>query len=305
MSIIEEYRKIKPNGTFYTYNEDISITNKTVSLIADGIDLGTHSASSLHKEAIYRQLARRIGEIVDYAETSGECMVEDGVYESYDNFLQEIGDKLILIKLKNLRIQCPYCSENLPLELDENRILRVSKNIDKEVKDNCFEFKKYSYEIQTKSDKFVFMNDIRRYIKTPDRLKENNINSHGGTMSAIEAYAKDNIFCAYVGNSGVVISQEIDNENSFHIFENGFFNNDVETRQKLTDIGSVCCDLWWVMGADIKDLDMDEIQENQYDPPNIVYVEPNSTYIFEIDMTVEAMENDGYNPKRFKFYKKD
>lgn len=313
MSIITEYRKLKPEyKSGWNWDDSDELNLKITQLIADDIDFGTHTQTESHKKSFYNQIARKIGEEVIFCEIMSEIMIEDKLFESIEEYFEQVGNNIIQTKVNKMQLKCPYCDEYIYVDYhtnDENntntRYLCIGENKKGEKsKDNCFEFKKYSIEIKTKSDKFVIMNDIRQYIKTPDRFNESDINSLGGTIKAAHLYAEDGVMTFFVGNSGVIISQDVNEENTFYLYESGYFDED-DTAPNLIEKGYVSCGLWWVMGADQTDLDMEELLKDEYDKPTIIDVVPNSTYILEYDMTEERLQKDhNYVAKGFKFYKK-
>lgn len=316
MNIIEEYRKIKPEPeSAWRWNDTDEMNLSIVKLITDDIDFGTHTETEKQKKSFYSKLAQKIGDTVLTLEMIAEMKLEDGVIESIEKYYEDESYKLIQDSVLKHRIQCPYCDEYITISRkifagkhydDTIRYLSIGKDSDGVLSnDNCFQFKKHKIEIKTKSDKFVFMNDIRQFIKTPDRFKEKSINTLGGTLHAVQSYAKDGVFSVFVGNSGVLIDQD-KNTKDIYVYEHDFFD-DVEENElpDLENKGRVCCDLWWVMGADALDVDLEAALENEYDKPVIVDVEPNTTYILEYDMTEERLEKDQeYEPKCFKLYKK-
>ena len=317
MSLVAKYRKLKPQPkSGWEWNDDKELNLKITKLITDDIDFGTHTSTEKQKNSFYSQIARKIGELVIDIEYMAEFMIEDKIYESFEEFYKDSGEKILEQRIYTMVLKCPYCDEYIHI----GRRVHVGKDFDSTIrylcvgenkkgekaKDNCFQFKKYLIEVKTKSDKFVIMNDIREYIKTPDRYKESDINSLGGTIKASQLYAEDGVMTFFVGNSGVTISQDVDKENTFYLYENGFFDEDEDDNfPELEDKGHVSCGLWWVMGADQSDLDMEELMKNEYDKPTIIDVIPNSTYILEYDMTEERLQKDqDYESKCFKFYKK-
>lgn len=304
MSIIKDYRSFKTSE--YTWNESQEVIEKINSLIADGVCLGNHTGSKQHIRAINRQIADKLDNIICMTEIAGQLMVEDGVLESYDEFLEDMGDKLINLHIKKLSIKCPYCSQNIALQIDADNIIREIDE-DRELElytqkvssPECFEFKKYYFEITTKSDKFVFVNDLRQFIKTPDHYRDSEINTLGGTLDAVQKYSQDNVVTFFVGNSGVAIYKG--ENDTYFLTENGYFDED-DDLPIVEEIGYVSCDLWWVMGADQEDIDMTKLAEDEYQQINIIDVVPNSVYVLEYDMTEDALEED--KGKGFKFYKK-
>ena len=307
MNIIEEYRKIKPEPeSAWRWDDTDEMNLSIVKLITDDIDFGTHTGTEKQKKSFYSKIAQKIGDAVLTFEMISEMKLEDGVIESIEKYQEDESYKLILDSVLKHRIQCPYCDEYITISRAVapcgTRLLCISKESEDA---NCFQFKKHKIEIKTKSDKFVFMNDIRQFIKTPDRFKEKSINTLGGTLHAVQSYAKDGVFSVFVGNSGVLIDQD-KNTKDIYVYEHDFFD-DVEENElpDLENKGRVCCDLWWVMGADALDVDLESALKNEYDKPVIVDVEPNTTYILEYDMTEERLEKDqNYESKGFKFYKK-
>lgn len=317
MSIVSEYRKLKPElESGWNWDDSDELNLKVTKLITDEIDFGTHTTTEKQKKSFHRKIAQKIGEEVIFNEILAGVMVEDGTFQSAEEYFTELGNEILEKKLYKMKLRCPYCDEYFEISrkvvvgkdfYSSPRYLCLGKNKDgEEPKDNCFQFKKYSIEIQTKTDKFVIMNDIREYIKTPNRFSECDINSLGGTIKASQLYAEDGIMTFFVGNSGVTISQDANEENTFYLYENGFFDEDSnENIPNLINKGSVSCGLWWVMGADQSDLNMAEVMKDEYDKPTIIDVIPNSTYILEYDMTEERLEKDqNYVSKGFKFYKK-
>ena len=316
MSLVAEYRKLKPQlKSGWEWNDSEELNLKITKLITDDIDFGTHTSTEKQKKSFYSQIARKIGDLVIDIEYMAEFMIEDKIYESFDEFYKDTGEKILEHRIYTMVLKCPYCDEYIHI----GRRVHAGKDFDSTIrylcigedkkgvkaKDNCFQFKKYLIEIKTKSDKFVIMNDIREYIKTPNRYKESDINSLGGTIKASQLYAEDGVMTFFVGNSGVSISQDVNKENTFYLYENGFFDED-DNNPELEDKGHVSCGLWWVMGADQTDLDMEQLLKNEYDKPTIIDVVPNSTYILEYDMTEERLQKDqDYEAKCFKFYKKD
>lgn len=308
MNIIDRYRQIKPTGS-WNWDDSDELNKKVFGIAAERIDLKGHTSTELKMQSIISQMAQKIGEAVIRAEIVGELIVEDGIEPTFEEYMKNIGTNLVWESITNAHIKCPYCdtvihlSGGRSIELKDNDASRIFElGYDKngvKSSEHCFEFKKYQFEIETKSDKFVLCNDIRQFIKTPDRFKQQSINSLGGTLKAIESFASDNVVAMYLGNSGLNISQDTSVDNTFHFTEHHSEDSNLDYK------GHISCGLWWVMGADMNDVDFEKLSQEEHNNSIVIDVVPNSTYILEYDMSEETFDDDKFVPKEFKFYKKD
>ena len=163
------------------------------------------------------------------------------------------------------------------------------------VNPTCYKLPKLKkYTIKTTSNKFIFLNNVRKIMKDSqiDHLSVQSINSDRGQEAACSGFAGDNIACAYVGNT------------STYIFENkGKTELKTWWSKKWDNAERICCDLWWITGIDVSQADpykLEEFKKSGYDYVE-VDVEPNTEYYFEVNYMDSKFERDCLT---HKFYKK-
>lgn len=302
--LVGRYTQIKPDCA-WSWSDDDETNLKVMQLIAKDVDLGAHTKSKIHKLSVIRKIAKVIGSVCENVNDQCDMVAEDP-YET-DELRQaayaKVNKRIDQRITHGFNITCGFCDQVLNLYLSDDGVLRPDPETIEHMKDECFEFKNYQFEIKTKSNQYVIANSLIDKFKTNirDHLRDCDINALQGSVEAVRRYAKDGVICPYVGNTSIAVSKTESGDYYFH--ENYRYDpetdefTDIELHQ-VEQLGAICCDLWWIMGADVTDVDMDKVIESGYDYI-LIDVEPNTTYILDYDMS--EGEIDG---KCFKFSKK-
>lgn len=188
----------------------------------------------------------------------------------------------------SISVTCPDCDKSVVFKIDKDKNVYIDhchkgyvkndKYIVNKVDDICFDYdRSYTYTIKTKSNKFILANDLRKYLKSENWLKCFSVNSASGINNVVKKYSEDNVICVFVGNN--LISFE-GNKELYKVIDSYDFDEDEE--DDLSNF--ICCDLWWVMSADIQDVDMEKLIEDKVSYLTID-VEENSTYHLIVNYT--------------------
>ena len=101
------------------------------------------------------------------------------------------------------------------------------------------------------------------------------------------SFAKDGILFKYVGNTSIKVYQ---NNDTLYLS-----NLDIKGVARKGN-NSICCDLWWISGTDIDNVDYNLIKKEKIEHI-IVDLEPNSEYIFTENYEYEDNCDLGYTVK--------
>jgi hypothetical protein len=178
-----------------------------------------------------------------------------------------------IVKILNMditSITCPYCGKRINCYTEDG----ILKSDDE---DECFEYKPIEIKIKTKSGKFVIGNDLREHLKTEDYLSKSkvSINHLMATIDVTKNFAKDNIICGFVGNTGISSYRK----GQDFIFSGGF-NSDYDLSVCDHVPGRISCDLWWFFGVDEVDL---KKSYKKYKNKYVLDLEPDTEYMLRYD----------------------
>ena len=106
--------------------------------------------------------------------------------------------------------------------------------------------KDYSVEIEVKSGRLVFANDLRCCM--PDDIDDHDVNQQIGVRNTVIDTAKQGFLTAFVGNSCPSVFQ---NGTTLYVGNEGHDENDnVIAPLEGRRLGSICTDLWWFYAMD-------------------------------------------------------
>lgn len=247
------------------------------SKVYDNIDCKDHKGLErrLYNDQIFFRL-NSIAVFKELGEGNAEGFLKDMLYGNRTKYIT----------------RCDCCDQSITFHYNYE-----SNSIEAEEDKECFTLpKRKKYSITTTSDKFIFLNDIRRVIKEDqtDYFNKYSINYVKGLEAVVREYASDNIINVFVGNTYVTF---INKDGKLNL---NTFSSD---RDYQKDYQTVCCDLWWIGGIDLSQVDPEKLEEFKASGYNyvIVDVEPNTEYV--LDAHYLDKDNDIYRLTH-KFFKK-
>lgn len=186
-------------------------------------------------------------------------------------------------QLEEFSVECSRCSKYIGFKSNGRILTEISEPVE------CFDYGRKTFRIKTKSNEFVILNDLRHYSKLPEFFNEQDINFPSGEYHTAKRYAEHNALAGFVGNTSVEVYKLNDdyyltskfNEENMELHPDKF---DIDSSKNL---GSVCCDLWWIMGADKTELDFEKIVSDRCDYV-ILDVLPDTEYDFIINMNYDS-----------------
>lgn len=216
--------------------------------------------------------------IDDVVENGKFADVVDFVYPNFDanghNIKRELGRQLSsahkhgrALTIKYEAFHCPDCNECVEVIQEGANIVIENKDI------KCFERRDYEYTINSLSGKIVIANKLHKYTNVGDYINEYDLNSLKEVEEMTGAYAAENFFIGYVGNTTI----KADDTNGLTIREPSDEEYESDSNHNF-----ISCSLWWIMATAIENIRMDELEAAQEDYI-IVDLEPNRNYSFKTD----------------------
>lgn len=227
------------------------------------------------------------------------------------------------IKIRSSIFVCKSCGENLFAELD---LLNENFNV---INEKC-EFKdddnSYSFEIKTKSNKYVIFNSLNSLLNQDlkdqiekniySRIKETTLISKKEKIISSEEYAVHGYLYVYTddcspnvlkdkeGNISIERRFDCVCEHCDDCIDCDFCCNDIDDKDDYIDIGYVVTDFHGICGADYNDVEsmLKEKNKTMSDLDNFVLidVEPNTKYTI-----INDHYNSKYNKKRLLLIEKN
>ena len=279
-----------------------------VNLFLTEIDYGEHSNNSHgHKMNAYEDIAQNI---INSSETSEFYAEKD----EYKNDVLKLNNMVMEYVYRTHRYNCRFCGEYFKTEYKQGGYLTPIKEIkvghfanSYPPKTECYIDKTRKYKIVMKSNKFIIANDLRGAFKDNSIDFDDNVYdicTPLGRINCTSEFSKKDMLCVNTGNTTINVFKNKDGliltDMYYSDIDEYYFsderksniiavNNIIEDNKfKLKD--SISCGLWWVMGASLCDINIDDISTDY----TVYNVKKGTTYILEFDYHIGNF---------YKFYK--